>query len=477
MLPGRLLLLLTLITACGKPSKGMDAGLPPYIQPMQTTGEFFDAYFADSYFVTDPTCQAEGSGGGVIERANITLWQGGKAAPWLQSFAKTQARPALTSTAISLVQYGLYQQSDCGSALNFGACVTKTKTILIAAASPLNICDTKRDFARTSVEGVGLTSLAMIAAASDFYNKVAGHLPDLPTASLLILPKVETLYADGQTRSEAVDNLSYVPNFAGSPTFAVFPKGAYNVAHGRWVDVNLWEIPWTLAHEFGHHIFRFHSELDDASSGIAVVPLHSFTAGQVSDAGLSLDQANTARHVGNAEVIAAANEGFADLFAYYAHGAVPGMTSGIDCFHENRDPGFDAFADDQPKVLNESVLAQFMTGTKAAANADCSVPNYQDVHIIGAILAHGVDQIFTAVAGLDAAKKSALLLDWAGRMGATARDLQVKDSKALTLGMLVHDALLTVATANTLPATACAAATKVFPVYSAAWFPGEFSCK
>jgi len=480
MLSFRLLLLLILISACGKPSKGADAELPNYIQPTQATGEFFDTYFANSYYVADPACQEAGSGGGVIEHANITLWRDGKVTPWLQAFTKTQARPGLTSAAISLVQHGLYQQSDCGSALNSGSCITKSKVTLIAAASSLNVCDTKRDFARTSVEGVGLTSLAMIAAASAFYNTIDGHLSDLPPATLLVLPKVETLYANGQTRSETVDNLNYVPNFSGSPTFVVYPKSAYDVAHGRWVDVNLWEIPWALGHEFGHHVFRFHSELEDASSSIADVPLHSFTAVQTSDAsdvGLMLDQSSAVRQVGNTEMIAAANEGFADLFAYYANGGTPGMTSGIDCFHENRDPGFDSFADGRLKVLSENILAQFVAGTRAIPSADCSVPNYQDLHIMGAILAHGVDQIFAAAAGLDAAKKAALLLGWAGRMGTTSRSLQHQNTKTLTFGMLVHDALLMVATANTLPAAACAAATKVFPTYSAAWFPGEFSCK
>ena len=118
-----------------------------------------------------------------------------------------------------------------------------------------------------------------------------------------------------------------------------------------------------------------------------------------------------------------------------------------------------------------------MATTKASANIDCSVPFYQDIHVIGAIFAYGVDQIFSASAGQDAAKKAALMLDWAKRIGQVYLPAQGAASANLTFGTFAHAALATIATGNTLPASACDVAKKVFPTYSDAWFPGEFTCK
>jgi hypothetical protein len=476
----RLLLLLTLslLPACGKKGGDDQPIIPSAMVAPHTTAEFFDGYFASRYFIADPACQSSVSGGGKIDHANVSVWRDGKVAQTNLSFPTAQARPALSSKGISLALYGLYQQTDCGSATDASQCQSTPPVSLVAASTPLNICDTNREFVRTSVEAVALTGLAMLESASVFYRKVDGHSSDLPEASLLVLPKVETLYQDGATRSEAVDNLSYVPNFSGSPTFVIFPKGAFSVSMGRWVDVNLWEIPWTLAHEFGHHIFRFHSDIAAAASGIAgAVPVHSFPTAPDSNTGFALTAASGTRHIGDADLLAAVNEGFADLYAYYVQGSVPGMTKGIDCFHENRDAGIALFADAQPKVLSAAVLAQFMSTTKASPNIDCSVPFYQDIHVIGAIFAYGVDQIFSASVGQDAAKKTALMLDWAKRIGQDYLPTQGTASANLTFGTFAHAALATIANGSTLPVAACDAAKKVFPTYSDAWLSGEFTCK
>ena len=473
-----LLLTLSLVSACGKKGTNDQPIIPPATVAPQITAEFFDGYFASRYLIADPACQSSVTGGGTIDHANLSVWRDGKVVQTNLSFPTAQARPALSGTGIAIALYGLYQQTDCGSATDASLCQSTPPVSLVAASTPLNICDTKREFVRTSVEAVALTGLAMLETASVFYRKVDGHSSDLPEATLLVLPKVETIYQGGAARSEAVDNLSYVPNFSGSPTFVIFPKGAYGVSMGRWVDVNLWEIPWTLAHEFGHHIFRFHSDIADATSGIAgAVPVHSFPTAFEPNTGFALAAVSGERHVGDADLLAAVNEGFADLYAYYVQGSAPGMTKGIDCFHENRDAGTALFADAQPKVLRAAVLAQFMATTKASANIDCSVPFYQDIHVIGAIFAYGVDQIFSASAGQDAAKKAALMLDWAKRIGQVYLPAQGAASANLTFGTFAHAALATIATGNTLPASACDVAKKVFPTYSDAWFPGEFTCK
>jgi len=102
------------------------------------------------------------------------------------------------------------------------------------------------------------------------------------------------------------------------------------------------------------------------------------------------------------------------------------------------------------------------------------------VHMLGAIVAHGVDQVFSAMVGAtngrDAAmKKAALLLAWADRLGTTVP--RVGQSN-LTFDVLVKDALTTAAGGGTrLNAAACAAVRQSFPVYADQWLAGAFTCQ
>jgi len=313
---------------------------------------------------------------------------------------------------------------------------------VVVPANGLKICDATRAYPRASVEGAAKISQKHLSTARQFYDRLPSKTA-LPDAALMVLPTVEkTATADDGTvtRTVLVDNLAYAPSFGGEPMFIVFPKSRRAVKQGLWTDVNLWEVPWGLAHEFGHHVFRQHT----GRTGLELVPIQSFEL--TAAAGPTPDDYWTA-----------VNEGFADLFAFYTHGAKKGQLRGVDCFETNRDVTEPRFVTGDMKILDATVAAKF-AAPRSGAPANCDKPSFQDVHTLGAVIAHGMDQLFTANGLVDPQAKAEALLGWAERLGTLAEG---RPASAVTLASMLEQALT--------DGRQCATARTYFPVYAGTW--------
>ncbi len=415
-----------------------------------------DAALADRYFVQDLDCQAKG-GLADVGSQSIFQWQEGASRSTKFAFDGTSATDTLKSSAVSATFYDFRQVKTCVDG-DLETCDGESKTIGTERA--LRICTQAKAYDRVSVEGVALSSLASINQAEAFYRGIEGQQTSILAAYLLVLPSIEKQVKD---RSGAVvkreissDNLAYVSEFGGSPVFVVYPKSREAVRQGLWKGLNLWEIPWVLAHEYGHHVFRTHT-------GVV-----SFTR-NAKNLGLALVD----RDVGDEDVWDAANEGYADLFAYYALGGKTGQTDGLDCFEKNRDVGSPVFADGRVKALDREVLGLYFSETKGPPRATCNEPNLQDEHAIGAIIAHGIARLFGASGEGDVSSQSAYLLAWSRRLG----DLQRADRDAsLDFDAVIEEALLTVAPNKDLNAAQCAVVKAVFPAYAEDRLADAFKC-
>jgi hypothetical protein len=350
------------------------------------------------------------------------------------------------------------RSSDCSLACDAAAKVESEPV-------ELKICDPARTYPRTSVEGVALSSLASIETAHDFYAKLDGRTPALRRANLMILPTIEKLYpgtdASGRTvtlRELTADNLAYAPEFAKAPLFLMFPKSRQAERAGLWRDLNLWEVPWGVAHEYGHHVFRTHTGIEGEQTHLWSRPSPRGAASDLPPASTQSSGAGRGQDVWNA-----VNEGFADLYAHYVFGSKPEQLRGVDCFDVNRDPASERFVVGT-KRLTTDVLDTFM-GARAAAPRSCDEPDFHDGHFLGAIVAHGVDALFSVdAAGTGdgvAAEKGDLLLAWAERLGTTAR---AKGMAQMTFALMVRDAFVVAAGRDgRLGAEQCAVADEVFP--------------
>lgn len=428
-----------------------------------------DSDFADRYFVEDASCQTR-EGAARIGRPPVFAWQRNGVQTVQFPNERGSSVESLKVTGIKGSFYNFHQRTDCRE---LGGRVECSDDVgLVKEPENLKVCESDRAFARTSVEGVGLSALASLSIARDFYDKISGRSASLPEARLIVLPTIETVVSvesDGRLEQEKeimTDNLAYAPAFGNEPAFVVFPKGKASQERGLWTNINLWEMGWGMAHEFGHHVFRWHALIDDAEQQ-SFLPIHSFDFSRDKHA-VEIQRTQAGQSAKN--IIGATNEAFADLFAYYTYGAAPGLANGIDCFAKSRDVDSPEFFNGERKQLTARVLAQFR-GELPAGAGSCTKPSYDDIHIIGAIVAHGVARLMASKDDPD--NNAARLLAWAEAIGARTQNNNI------SLRDFISDALRLVATGGTrLTAAQCQIVREVFPAYAGQWLGANrpFQC-
>ncbi len=455
---------LTLSALTGCESGGVKEKSHKDIQQITT-----DEAFADEYFIDDLRCQDE-AGASSVGSTSVHLFEGGEGKDVPFDFQGVSSVTSLGGPGFSGTYYNFEQVATCTVPGDLASCADAKVT---SQPKPLKVCKQNGPYPRVSVEGIALTSLANLSKAYTYYQTIPNRSKALLNSNLLILPRVEHEFSDRTTIS--TDNMAYAPSFGGAPIFLIYPKGKSSVIAGRWTNVNLWEVPWGLAHEFGHHVFRTHTQIagiGDAQGLDEAIPLQTFDL-PGGRGGLDL----AARTVGAGDYWNSVNEGYADLYSFYVYGAAPGLTKNLDCFEHNRDITDAVFATGEPKLLTAEMLATF-TSPQTQQTASCKDPNFQDIHTIGAVVAYGINQLFSAKVGGDAGAdfalaKVQLLITWAEKIGNETRAV---GSANVTLDLLLQEALKTVAVGTTLTAAECAVVRTSFPLYADAWLTGPFTC-
>jgi hypothetical protein len=252
----------------------------------------------------------------------------------------------------------------------------------------LKLCADGQQYGRTTYEGVAVSSAYYITQAQALYDAVAPKGPKLEAIGLTVLPEFADYYehfptSTGEARLKTVitHNLAYFPQ---GKLIAVFPETQERAASAPGF---FWESPFVLGHEYGHHIdaVRHGDELLEA--GLAWEPLtHTYVDLMAAQAGLPV---TTQR----AKLRGALAEGFADLLGYYLDGATGRGVRGLPDIGSSRDVGADEFTNGDAKALDQDRLGLFLS-TDADAGEVGGGLSYADIHIVGAIFAHTVDDVF-----------------------------------------------------------------------------------
>jgi hypothetical protein len=451
--------------------------------------ESFDL-LAEDYFVEDLACQ-DSEGLSEIGEQDVHRFGAGTTATETHAFQGFTSKDTLKGPGFSQSVYDFHQQSKCSLSGSTESCGSGSR--VVKAAKQLKICDTSRNFARASVEGVSLSGMASLDTAYKFYLGIPNARESLRETSLIVLPIVEKLTTqtgtdgnDSTIRSITTDNLAYTPNFDGRPAFVIFPKSRNAVNRGRWKNLNLWELPWGMTHEFGHHVFRSHSGIDKLPGtktnlhGLAFnTPIHSIEfeeadpKSKTAAAGFSL----VGRTSGPEEVFSSVNEAYADLFSFYALGEATNLTAGVDCFDKNRDTTSPIFANGAAKVISAETISLFTSTERYKANS-CDGPDFQDAHTLGAVIAHGMMRLYKAraeVSNATSAEQAGWLLAWADAVGASIRS---KGRDAVTFRNLIGLGLKGVSESNgSLTQKQCDILKEVFPAFADTWTASEYTCK
>jgi hypothetical protein len=366
-----------------------------------------DGIFAEDYYLQDPSCQTEVKSNSV-SGASVYVWQGDRTRSIQNDFSKLYNGNSISSNIIANTWFNYHQRKECTVLDGVESC--ESEISVVENKKYLRVCDKKGDYERKSFEGIALTTIATLDRSHEYYQSLFSS-KNMHKANLLVLPKIEKHIEDQSQGTESseysADNLTYTSSYTGNPLFVVYPKSRETINRGLWKDLNLWEIPWAIAHEFGHHVHSTHST--SSTSGSAFLSHSKFKANN--SLKLQSNGEKTWRAVG---------EAFADLFAFYSLGGKSGYLEGIECFENDREVESSVFVDGTEKNLTFNVLEKFQSSNNVTGT-NCKKPNFGEAHTIGAILARGVDQIFEAEVGSSAIDKSELLLQWSEKLAVTQK--------------------------------------------------------
>ncbi len=266
--------------------------------------------------------------------------------------------------------------------------VVTTDKKIINPQSAISICADDGKYARASIESAALNATYFISKTG---RKVSELLPSvkIPAIEVEIGPLIKKSLKQ-IVKGEVVwtfeafdtDNAYYSP---GENKITFLPHSEEFKKAG--MTMNFWEVPMVASHEYGHHIFEILHPYNVVNLGMkncfGKMGLHA----EPSELGK--------RSVTTEDVLGALNEGFADLVSFYSLDNNERGLKGVPCLEISRDVGSGVFADGTSKIFSTDALATFFLTKEVEAPETCDVPNYQDIHIIGAIFANGADRLLS----------------------------------------------------------------------------------
>ena len=278
---------------------------------------------------------------------------------------------------------------------------------LRSPGSPVVLCRADGDYIEMSVEATSLTGASLVEEAWNHYQNMNGAIAPAPKLTLQVHPRFDTYYKvvnPGENDPSGfiwslTDNAAW-GILGGERLLLIFPRGKRSFTRG--INGNLWQIPFVMAHELGHHVFDVHlTALRPEVSGNAFAGFTPRIRRLYPDT-LSLQQAGAGDHrIAHEMSWRALGEGFADLFAFYAGGQDESAIDAITFLKEDRNLRYNRFRDGTEKILDPENLDRFLHSRWIPAGTD-----WTDEHVVGAVWAYGVYDLLGGSDGED------LLLAW-----------------------------------------------------------------
>ena len=349
----------------------------------------------------------------------------------------------LSSQGVAKVEFGFEAEANC-TGPSEESC---EDSVVVNRPVKLSICREEADYQRGSLEEIALTTQDHLESFYSFYHELSPEGPKISPVLLELLPSIKRTYPGGSTTVS--DNIAYGRMSNDHPVVILFPKS--NVGEKLWPSHQLWESKWVMGHEAAHHIFDEHLTVSES-------PLRNLLSHQPI---LNWDRAPqgfglVGRQVTERDIVSSVNEGFADLLSFYSVEENSHAFTGFNCFEKSRDPAWPRFKDGIQKRLNDYALGVFFSDSKQYS-LDCTDTNLQDVHAIGAIIAHGFYQMFQ---GSDGATKS---IEWLKKIA----ELPNGQGPEVLLEQMIRAGVgVSVAPTDRLSKRQCEVVQRVFPAYS-----------
>jgi hypothetical protein len=302
--------------------------------------------------LADPVCQRGDVTTGNLVEATVTHWQQGHLGqnPIEIGGLSIAGAPLSTPSVAQVMINGVFRRSCDSQQAAPPQCMKDGQLApgwsQISPGTALKICGRSPTPPRASIEHQALTATIMVERTAQLVRR---HMPaNRPLGPLMILasPRFESHWTpwqvDGMSGAYEMlfaDNLAYFgPTNVTPPYLALLPSRSRPDAD-RSVDRSvdrfedqpyLWELPFVVAHEYGHHVE------------------HS----------LGIDHFAAPRSITRQAV----SEGFADLIGFAAHGG-PDVDplAGVPCLAADRSPASSHFSGGAPKIMTASLLRSLDT--------------------------------------------------------------------------------------------------------------------
>jgi hypothetical protein len=406
-----ILFLSFLLSACG----GESSDDPVPARNTTQDGPILSLNPPIAFSLASPDCQLQ-TAEVALNEATVTGWDGFQVTERRVSL-NLKSKESLGGTLIQKTSWGDEFVRHCDwdrSGRSTSVCIGQdgrgSEWIQTKPMKMLRVCSGD-SVPRASVEAVALTAAHALETS---WQRILEHLPTLVSTTqtrLMVLPEYRSIYngtppdvEGGPTRKAiwTVNNLAYMP-LAQNPTIVVYPpsQGRARSSPG-W----LWESQFAMAHELAHHLeFGQHTTLGSQTpmAWTSWDPvLHRKE--RLTHEGLQDSSVESINGPVVAEFDDAVSEAFADLSAWYVVGADDRSLRGLDCIGWNRSIANQSFKDGTAKILTPEVLAT-LTGTQDILGAlsdqpqnfnSCEVPRFTSFHTVGAVIAHGLDQVWGA---------------------------------------------------------------------------------
>ena len=376
------------------------------------------------------------------------------------------------SKAVDATYYGLVQSRRCEFDEK-GVLNCQLPLEPIRSERYLKVCQREQAYPRNSIESVAMTAAVQIDRAWDFYHQLE-HRKSLARVKLLIHPFYEKEIYNNKgnfvKRTTMKDNLTYSYSSKKFPIFTIYPSGAFQDINSG-ISGYLWESPWAMAHEFGHHVFKTHTGLQHFSPTSLMASNHDSKQA-------SLMKRNEWTGSFQKKDFEAVNEAFSDMFAHYVIAGSGDYTKGFPCLETSRYLLSKTFKDGAVKKLTRPSLMNFYSLEEKSISNHCQTTDFSRSHTMAAVIARGMHQIFSLSYQdpPDRRKLASKLLNWADRI----KHLIQKDPGRVTLGRLLEEGIQVVTRGtqqNQLNLRQCQAIQEYFPAFSNVWIGKRYHCE
>lgn len=204
------------------------------------------------------------------------------------------------------------------------------------------------------------------------------------------------------------DNAYYHPIYE---TITFLPQSEEGLKKDLFGGIGLWNIGMVPSHEYGHHIFN---SIVKSYSYYDLQKNHDVCFDNRVEKGSkfgSEKKINAYRNSDHHTTIGALNEGFADLISFYTLEDNERTLTNITCMEKSRDVGSRFFADGTPKKFTVAAVKLMESSEVDDTKRDCTQPDFQEIHSIGAVFASMVDDMLSRFT-TDKSIKLKVTLNW-----------------------------------------------------------------